>query len=260
MMKIPIYQIDAFTKEIFRGNPAAVCPLDEWLPEELMQKIAAENNLSETAFYTRSGNGYELRWFTPKVEVDLCGHATLATAHVIFNYYEKELQKIDFYTKSGKLTVSREGSLIVMDFPSRPPAATEVPKQLLEGLVDKPEQVLKSRDYFVVYESQDQIERLQPKFDLLAQVDGTGIIVTAKGKEADFVSRFFAPQSGIDEDPVTGSAHCTLIPYWAEKLGKTSFRAIQLSQRRGELLCQLLGDRVSIAGNSATYLHGEIEV
>jgi PhzF family phenazine biosynthesis protein len=262
-MTIPIYQADAFTNRLFGGNPAAICPLTEWLPDETMQKIAAENNLAETAFFVASDNGFKLRWFTPEFEIDLCGHATLASAHIIFTElgYKKDI--IHFETvKAGILTVRKDGDKYEMDFPSRPPIAIEVPNGLIEALggEKKPLAILRSRDYFVVYETEEDILEITPDFFALSKFDTVGFIVTAKGKNSDFVSRFFAPGAGIPEDPVTGSAHCNLIPYWADKLGKTKLHAYQLSARKGELWCELKGERVLMSGNAVTYLKGEIYV
>jgi len=259
-MKIPIYQVDAFTSKVFGGNPAAVCPLEYWLEDELMQKIAAENNLAETAYFVKKENYYELRWFTPETEVDLCGHATLASSHVIFNLLKNETEKITFQTKSGKLEVTRRGDLLVMNFPSRKPMPTKIPDDVAEALGKEPKEALQSRDLLLLYESEEDVLSLQPNFNLLAKIDCFGYIATAKGNKADFVSRFFAPTQGINEDPVTGSAHSTLIPFWAERLGKNELLAHQISKRGGELFCKLLGDRVEIAGNSVLYLTGTIDI
>jgi len=259
-MKIPIYQADAFTDELFGGNPAAVCPLKAWLPDEIMQKIAIENNLAETAFFVKSGSGYKLRWFTPEYEIDLCGHATLASAHILFTELGYEQNEIHFETiKAGTLTVIKDGDKYTMDFPSRPPIHIDPPIGLIEALGEKqPVEVLRSRDYFLVYNSEEDVKDISPDFFALSKMDTVGVIVTAKGKDVDFVSRFFAPGAGIPEDPVTGSAHCNLIPYWAEKLGKNKLHAYQLSARKGELWCELKGDRVLISGTAVTYLKGEI--
>lgn len=260
-MNLPIFQVDAFTSKPFGGNPAAVVPLTEWLPEELMQSIAAENNLSETAFFVREGDGYGLRWFTPTFEIDLCGHATLATAHVIFEELRLEEASIKFRShKSGELGVEKKDGLYVLDFPSRPPVACNVPEGLFEAIGKEPIEALRSRDYFLVYETEQDILDIKPNFSRLAEIPTHAVIVTAKGERSDFVSRFFAPEAGINEDPVTGSAHCNLIPYWAEKLGKTEMFARQVSARGGELFCELTGDRVKIGGNAVTFLEGEIMV
>jgi PhzF family phenazine biosynthesis protein len=261
-MKLPIYQVDAFTDQLFGGNPAAVIPLKEWLPAPEMQKIAAENNLSETAFFIPQGENFELRWFTPTFEIDLCGHATLATAHILFTALGYEREQLHFHTlKAGTLTVSKKDGKYLLDFPSRPPVACEIPDGLLDAMGSPlPKEILNSRDYFLVYETEDEVRGLRPDFAALAAVIKTGVVVTAKGDHTDFVSRFFIPDAGINEDPVTGSAHCNLIPYWAEKLKKNELHAYQVSQRRGELWCTLKGDRVLMAGNAVTYLRGEIEI
>ncbi|MXV16418.1 PhzF family phenazine biosynthesis protein [Hufsiella ginkgonis] len=262
MKTIAIYQADAFTSHLFGGNPAAICPLDEWLPAPQMQKIAAENNLAETAFFIHQGNDFELRWFTPEYEIDLCGHATLASAHILFTALGYNRDTIHFHTlKAGTLTVTREGDKYSLNFPSRVAEKAEAPEFLLEAMgAKRPLEILKSRDYMLVYESEDDIVNLKPDFNLLSKVNTVGVIATAPGRSSDFVSRFFAPGAGINEDPVTGSAHCNLIPYWAEKLGKTELHAFQVSARRGELWCALKGDRVTMAGNAVTYLKGEIYV
>ncbi len=254
---VTIYQVDAFTSRLFGGNPAAVCPLKTWLSDETMQKLAAENNLSETAFFVKEGEEYHLRWFTPEYEIDLCGHATLATAFVLFNYLDYSAEVIKFRTKSGILEVRKKESLIELNFPSRIPQPCEAPEALLKGLNIQPSEVLKSRDYFLVYEDEALIRQIIPDFAYLNQLNVVGVIVTAASKEVDFVSRFFVPNSVIGEDPVTGSAHCNLIPYWAKKLNKTTLTARQLSARKGELFCEDKGDRVTMAGNAVLYLKGE---
>jgi len=219
-MKIPLYQIDAFTNQVFKGNPAAVCPLEKWLEDEILQDIAAENNLSETAYFVERGSQYELRWFTPKTEVDLCGHATLASAFVIFQHVNPSLPAVDFSTRSGLLRVERDGTRLAMDFPSRPASNCTTPQDLLDALKVPPREVLLARDYLVVYETEDIVRSIQPDMGLLEKVDCLGTIVTAPGSQADFVSRFCAPRAGIPEDPVTGSAHCTLVPYWSRRLAR----------------------------------------
>jgi predicted PhzF superfamily epimerase YddE/YHI9 len=259
-MRLPLYQVDAFSPRVFAGNPAAICPLEEWLPAETMQAIAAENNLAETAFFVRNNGHFELRWFTPACEVDLCGHATLASAHVLFEVLNERGEQINFETKSGLLTVQREGELLVLNFPSRPPTAVEPHPDLLPSLGGEPMEVLAARDYLVRYATENDVLALTPNLERLAKVDRFAVIVTAPGIDVDFVSRFFAPAKGVPEDPVTGSAHCTLTPYWAMRLGKMEMRARQVSKRSGELLCRLLGDRVEMAGHAALYLRGEIEV
>lgn len=259
-MNIPIYQADAFTGTLFGGNPAAVCPLTEWLPDATMQKIAAENNLAETAFFVPNDKGYLLRWFTPEYEIDLCGHATLATAHILFTQLGYAGNAIHFDTvKAGVLTVTKNGDKYTLDFPSRPPEAAEIPASLVEALgLPAPKAFLRSRDFMLVYDDEDTILNCKPDFAALGKFDVVGIIITSPGKEVDFVSRFFAPSAGIPEDPVTGSAHCNLIPYWAGKLGKNELHAYQQSARKGELWCELKGDRVLMSGKVVTYLKGEI--
>jgi PhzF family phenazine biosynthesis protein len=259
-LQIPIYQVDAFTSDLFRGNPAAVCPLQEWLPDDTLQAIALENNLSETAFFTRDGDGFKLRWFTPAVEVDLCGHATLASAFVIMSEIVRGSHEVRFQTRSGELVVRREGDRYAMDFPARPPAECQPHPDLIRALGGNPERVLGARDYLVVYGSEAEVRSLKPDMARLAATDRFAVIVTAAGRDVDFVSRFFAPAKGVPEDPVTGSAHCTLIPYWAERLGKTELHALQVSPRGGELWCEHLGDRVRMSGNAVLYLSGTIEV
>lgn len=257
---LAIFQVDAFTSKLFGGNPAAVCPLEKWLPDETMQKLAAENNLSETAFFVKESEGFHLRWFTPEFEIDLCGHATLATAFVLFNHLNFKGEVIQFHTKSGVLQVRRKGDLIELNFPSRPPQPSETPEALLKGLNIHPVKVLKSRDYFLVYKDEASIKQIIPDFKFLNQLDVVGIIVTAASKEVDFVSRFFVPNSVIGEDPVTGSAHCNLIPYWSKELNKTTLTAKQLSAREGELFCEDKGERVTMAGSAVLYLKGEYYV
>jgi predicted PhzF superfamily epimerase YddE/YHI9 len=259
-MKIPIYQIDAFTSKLFSGNPAAVCPLESWLDDKTLLNLAAENNLSETAFFVEEEKGFRLRWFTPEAEIDLCGHATLAAAYVIFNELGHRGDAIAFQSLSGKLTVMREDGQLVLDFPSRAPVACLPPEKALESLGGNPMKILRSRDYFVVYNSEEEVSSLTPDFTSLAEWDALGVIVTAKGDRSDFVSRFFAPRAGVPEDPVTGSAHCTLIPYWAEELNKTKLHAYQISKRGGELFCEFRGDRVKIAGHAVKYLEGTLEI
>ncbi len=260
-MKLEIYQVDAFAKKIFGGNPAAICPLDEWLDAELMQKIALENNLSETAFFVKKDDIYEIRWFTPTFEIDLCGHATLASAFVIFECLKAEESLVKFHShKSGELTVEKQDDRLILNFPSRPVEQCDAPDGLIEAIGKEPKEILKARDYFLVYETEQEILDIAPNFSKLLDIDAHGFIVTAKGDSADFVSRFFAPEVGVFEDPVTGSSHCNLIPYWAEKLGKTELFAKQISARGGELFCELKGDRVKIGGNAVLYLKGEIFV
>jgi PhzF family phenazine biosynthesis protein len=259
-MKLNIYQVDAFTDKVFSGNPAAVVPLEKWLPDDVMLSIANENNLAETAFFVGKDGRYDLRWFTPTVEMDLCGHATLGSAYVLYELLGETADILRFQTKSGELTVEKSGGLLVLDFPSRPAVAAGTPEGLVEAIGREPKEVLRSRDYLMVYESEDDVRAIQPDFAALLKINTHAVIVTAKGTGCDFVSRFFAPEVGVFEDPVTGSAHCTLIPYWAEKLGKTELFARQVSQRGGELTCELVGDRVRIGGSAALYLKGEIYV
>jgi PhzF family phenazine biosynthesis protein len=260
-MKLKLYQVDAFTDKLFHGNPAGVCPLSEWLPDETMQNIASENNLAETAFFVKEENDYRIRWFTPKVEVDLCGHATLATGHVLFNHLNFKDSLIIFNSRSGILKVRRENEMIVMDFPKDSFIDVPAPLELTRGLGKEPIQLFKGRDdYMAVYQSEDDILNLKPDMEILCRIKSRGIIVTAKGKESDFVSRFFAPQVGINEDPVTGSAHTSLAPYWANVYMKDELTAIQLSSRKGWLKCKVTDTRVEIAGKAVTYMEGEIEV
>jgi PhzF family phenazine biosynthesis protein len=259
-MRIPIYQVDAFAATPFTGNPAAVCPLEEWLPDSVMQQIATENNLAETAFFVPEGIGYRLRWFTPAVEVDLCGHATLASAQVLWEKLGFIGARISFETRSGTLTVSRDKDVLALDFPARPPEPCQVHPALIAALGGSPVEVLAARDYLVVYATEEEVQALTPNLNALAKVDRFAVIATAPGKEYDFVSRFFAPAQGIPEDPVTGSAHCTLTPYWSAKLRKTTLRAKQISARGGELLCEDHCDRVSIAGKAVLYMEGTIFV
>lgn len=260
-MRQKIYQIDAFTSEVFKGNPAAVCPLKEWISEELMQSIAAENNLAETAFYVKRNHFYELRWFTPETEVDLCGHATLASAFVLFHHEGERSNRIQFYSpRSGDLFVERKGDFLELNFPKDPIEKVEVDDAFFDGLGVKSKLVYKGKtDFLVVYDSEEIIRNIEPNFLELSKIEARGIIVTAPGKRVDFVSRFFGPQVGVNEDPVTGSAHTTLIPYWSERLQKKKLTAQQLSKRTGELKCELLEDRVKIAGEGRTYLIGEIQ-
>jgi len=259
-MKIPYYHVDAFTSTPFAGNPAGVCVLEAWLPDETMLGIAAENNLSETAFLVEGEGHYDLRWFTPVTEVDLCGHATLASAHVVFTQLGHTSPVVRFESKSGTLRVAREEQILVLDFPARPGERCDAPAALVEGLGREPVETYRARDYMAVFGTQAEIEALAPDMALLKEVVSLGVIATAPGDEIDFVSRFFAPTVGIPEDPVTGSAHCTLIPYWSARLGKQVLHARQVSARGGELYCQDAGERVRIGGRAVTYLTGEIEL
>ena len=259
-MKLAMYQVDAFASAVFSGNPAAVCLLEAWLNDRQLQAIAAENNLSETAFLVRNEAGFDLRWFTPVTEVELCGHATLASAFVLFHCRQWQEEAIRFRTrKSGELLVRKSGALLEMDFPARPPHAVKTPPGLCEALHVQPELILGSaEDILVVLDGEGGVRELHPDIAALGRVACRGVIVTARGKDADFVSRFFAPRVGVAEDPVPGSAHCVLIPYWSGVLGKRSLHAIQVSQRGGELFCEDCGDRVRIAGRAALYLEGAI--
>jgi PhzF family phenazine biosynthesis protein len=260
-MQIPVYHVDAFTDRLFGGNPAAVCPLENWLPDATMQAIAAENNLSETAFFVREGDDCALRWFTPKVEVDLCGHATLASAHVIFQR-EPGRGSVAFRTvKAGTLTVTRTGEKLAMNFPARPPKPVAATQGLAAALGKAPTDVLAARDYMAVYDSEADVAALAPDFAALGKLDCFAVIATAPGGNGvDFVSRFFAPAQGVPEDPVTGSSHCTLAPYWGRRLGKTHLEALQISRRVGKLSCTLINDRVVIAGQAVLYLQGTITI
>ena len=259
-MRIPYFHVDAFTSKTFGGNPAGVCVLERWLPDEVLQRIAAENNLSETAFFTREADFFHLRWLTPLVEVDLCGHATLAAAFVLFSELHHTEPTVRFKSRSGWLAVAQREDIMELDFPSRPPLACPAPEQLSRGLGRAPREILKARDYFAVFDSEAEVASLTPDMNLLAQLDCLGIIVTARGDDADFVSRFFAPRAGIPEDPATGSSHCSLIPFWAERLGKSRFLARQVSRRGGEFYCRHLGERVGIGGRAVVYSRGEIEI
>jgi len=260
-MRIQIFQADAFASSLFKGNPAAVVPLKQWLTDELMQQIALENNLSETAFFVPEDDHYHIRWFTPKAEVKLCGHATLATAHILFNELNFCGEQIAFNSQSGILTVKKVGDKLQLDFPADFPQPVEPIPVFAEAFGTHPLATFKGRtDYLLLFDSEETIQEFQPDISLLLSTNARGIMVTAKGNEVDFVSRFFAPAVGVNEDPVTGSAHTTLIPFWAKRLNKTEMTALQLSARGGQLWCTLSGDRVLIAGKAVTYLRGEIEV
>lgn len=263
MKTLKIYQIDAFADKLFSGNPAAVCVLDNWLSTELMQKIALENNLSETAFLVKKENQYEIRWFTPGVEVDLCGHATLASAYALFEYYEKNASKISFFShRSGELIVTKsEDGLLTMNFPTDVSKEIRNDEKLNQAIGKTPLMTIKGKtDIMMVYENEAIIAAIKPDFNALAKFEVRGIIVTAKGDNCDFVSRFFAPYAGINEDPVTGSAHTTLTPYWAKKLQKDKLTAKQISKRGGNLVCEYFGERVQISGKAVLYMIGEIYV
>lgn len=259
-MKINVYQVDAFANKPFEGNPAAICPLEEWLPEQTMQALAAENNLSETAFFVAEEGGFGLRWFTPQTEVDLCGHATLAAAYVLFEELGYQGEELRFSTKSGTLSVERNGDSLRMDFPAQPPKPFELPTQLVEAFAATPEDCLKFADIVAVFSSEDMVRNAAPDMMLLEQLDCRGIIITAEAKEYDFIARWFGPRTGIEEDPVTGSAFTQLVPYWANRLGRSEFRAKQVSARGGEVSCELLGDRVLISGKAVLFMRGIIEI
>jgi PhzF family phenazine biosynthesis protein len=260
-MKLRLFQVDAFTGQVFAGNPAAVVPLDRWLPDATMQSIATENNLSETAFFVGEKGYFHIRWMTPTDEVDLCGHATLAAAWVVFNEIEKGRTEVHFRSKSGPLKVTAAGDTLALDFPSRPPEPADGSMAALaDALGARPRGVLASRDYLAAFETEDEVRSLKPDMAKVAALDRMGVIATAPGRDCDFVSRFFAPAVGVPEDPVTGSAHCTLTPYWSERLGKKNLFARQVSARGGELWCEDRGERVAIAGRCAKYLEGTIEL
>ncbi len=259
-MKLDIYQIDAFAEKQFEGNPAAVVPLDEWLPDSVMQAIAEENNLAETAFFVPSESGYHIRWFTPNKEVKLCGHATLASAYVLFNILGCKKKVLSFQSLSGVLFVSKAGDLLTLDFPVQPPETCSTPAPLAESLGKVPLECLKHDDYVAVFENEEDVLNITPNHEALKQLDLRGVIVTAPSLKFDFIARFFAPKFGISEDPVTGSAYTQLIPYWSSRLGKSQLKAKQVSSRGGKLLCELKGDRVLISGSAVTYMVGSIEI
>lgn len=263
-MKFQLFQVDAFTGKIFGGNPAAVCPLEKWLPDEIMQKIANENNLAETAFYVKKDDDYELRWFTPVKEVNLCGHATLATAFVMFEIFKFNKPQINFHTRSGILSVKKEKDILKMNFPADKIIKIEPLPLIAEALSIQPAELVEAwkgkDDYMVILPSQKHVEDLEPDFRLIRRLGSRGIICTSKGGNVDFVSRCFYPQYGIDEDPVTGSAHTTLTPYWAEKLKKKKLIAKQISKRGGDIMCELLNDRVEISGQACLYMVAEINI
>lgn len=258
-MKLPIYQVDAFTSELFRGNPAAVVLLDKWLDDKILQNIAAENNLAETAFIVKESDHYKIRWMTPTIEVPLCGHATLASGYVLFNIIDKKLEKIKFMSQSGELIVEKNGELLTMDFPAQKPVLTEITGNITKCFDKKPVEALVNGFYvLIVFDSEEYVRNYNPNFELLKLIHDHGVIISAKGKDADFVSRMFAPNDGINEDPVTGSAHTVLVPYWSEKLGKKNFRALQVSKRGGELFCEDAGERIKISGKAALYMEGTV--
>jgi predicted PhzF superfamily epimerase YddE/YHI9 len=260
-MNFPVFHVDAFTDRPFHGNPAAVCPLANWLDDEVLAKVAAENNLSETAFLVPKNEDYELRWFTPRCEVRLCGHATLAAAFVVFRFMDSRRDGVRFETRrSGMLTVAKHGDWLAMDFPALPPwACKQVPELLVEGLGANPSAVVQIEDnYFAVYECEDEVRRIRPDFQLIEKLHPFGVGITAPGKDCDFVSRYFVPSYGIPEDPVTGSTHCSLAPYWAGQLGKNSLHARQVSERGGEIWCELNGNRVTLKGKAVLTMRGEM--
>ncbi len=261
-MEIDIFQIDAFTSELFKGNPACVIPLDDWLPDELLLNIAKENNVSETAFFVKKNNGFYLRWFTPEIEMDLCGHATLATAYCLKNHLDYRENQVTFDSMSGELIVKFNGDYIEMDFPHRKPINSHLPRNIMDSLSIKPNKVLKSRDYVLVYDDEEQIKNIEIDKELFDKInlDPGGVVITSEGNESDFVSRYFIPQCSFFEDPVTGSTHCSLVPYWSEILKKTKLKSIQLSQRGGEMFCEDLGNRVIINGKAKTYMSGKIYI
>ena len=260
-MKLKLFQVDAFAENVFSGNPAAVVPLSKWLPDERMQNIAKENNLSETAFFIPSGNGFQIRWFTPVAEVNLCGHATLASAHVIFNHLDYSQPEISFQSKSGILKVTKEGEILELDFPSSPVKETDLPENVEKLFGIKPEKCFNGReDIMFTFANENEVLDLKPDFHLIKSIETRGIIATSLSNNYDFVSRFFAPAQGIDEDPVTGSAHTMLVPYWAKTLGKNELTAKQISSRGGLLHCKNHGKRVKIGGKAITYLTGEIHI
>jgi predicted PhzF superfamily epimerase YddE/YHI9 len=265
-MELPIYQLDAFTSHVFRGNPASVVPLDRWLPDDVLQSIAMENNQAETAFFVARGSGtgtgdFHLRWFTPALEMDLCGHATLAAAHVIWSRAGWKSDRITFDSRSGVLNVHRRDARLVLDFPSRPGKPVEITPAVVAALGGRrPAALYQARDLMCVFDNKRDVHELVPDFAVMMKLDALGVIATAPGAGHDFVSRFFAPRAGVNEDPVTGSAHCTLVPYWASKLGKAHVTGHQVSRRGGELFCELSGDRVLIGGACVEYMHGKINV
>jgi PhzF family phenazine biosynthesis protein len=257
-----IFQVDAFAETVFSGNPAAVCPLERWLDDDVMQNIAMENNLAETAFVVPSGDGFHIRWFTPAVEVDLCGHATLATAHVLFNHLGFQGEGIPFFSHhSGPLNVYRQGDLLILDFPADKVESVEPTEDMHRAFNIKPKEYFRGKtNYMFVYENEEEILKAVPDLPVVKTLPLQGVIITAPGSQVDFVSRYFAPSAGIDEDPVTGSAHTTLIPFWSKRLGREALSAIQLSKRKGLLACKDLGQRVLISGKAKTYLIGDIYV
>ena len=259
-MTIPYYEVLAFTNRLFAGNPAGICILEEWLPDQLMQKIAAENNLAETAFFIDRGNSYDIRWMSPTAEIDLCGHATVGSAPVLFQHLGRSGNSLIFQSQSGELSVDRVDDRLVLDFPARPAIPCDAPPLLAASLGAQPREVFKGRDYMAVFEREEQVAEITPDFAELLQLDGQGVFITAPGNDCDFVSRYFAPRVGVPEDPVTGSIHCVLIPFWSKRLGKRELHARQLSERGGELFCEDRGARVGIGGTAITYAEGKIHL
>ena len=260
-MQIPVYQIDAFTDRAFGGNPAAICPLETWLEDDVMQAIAAENNLSETAFFVANGNdNYHLRWFTPTDEVDLCGHATLATASLLLDRLTPEADEVSFETRSGTLTVVRDGTRLDMDFPALPASEIPLPDGFADAIGGEPVAFLRAVKNMAVFEDEATVRAITPDFGYIAGLEGMGLIITAPGDESDCASRYFAPQVGIDEDPVTGSAHCTIVPYWSDRLGKADIHARQVSARSGDLYCRMDAQRVRMGGQAVLFLSGQIDL
>jgi PhzF family phenazine biosynthesis protein len=259
-MRIPLYHVDAFSDKAFGGNPAAVCPLPSWIDDGLMRSIAAENNLVLTAFFTPTPRGYHIRWFTPTVELELCGHATLASAHVVFEHLDRDSQSVSFESKGGVLRVDRLADMLELNFPTLPATRIAELPALASALGATPLETWRAKSLLAVFGSERHVRALNPDFEAIRQLDAFGLIATAPGDDVDFVSRFFAPKVGVPEDSVTGSSHCTLTPYWASRLGKSSLNARQISARGGELWCRLAGDRVKIAGHVKPYLSGTIDV
>lgn len=259
-MQLPLYQVDAFASEPFEGNPAAVCPLEDWVEDEILQKIAMENNLSETAFFVAEKDFYRLRWFTPTTEVDLCGHATLASAHVLFEHLDHTENEVRFECASGTLTVRRDEDRLVMNFPAAKLHKAEIPDFLEQAIGVPARELYRGTDYLYVVENTEQVRSVDPDIRLLEKADVRGIIVTAPGKDYDFVSRFFAPAVGVDEDPVTGSAHTMLTPYWSDRLNQLELRGRQVSRRGGTVFCKMMGDRVELGGTACTFIEGTIRL
>jgi predicted PhzF superfamily epimerase YddE/YHI9 len=255
---VPYYVVDAFSDGPFTGNPAGVCPLEEWPPDDILQKIAAENNLAETAFFKKEGDAFHLRWFAPMAEVDLCGHATLAAAHVLYDELGERQSPLRFFTRSGLLTVARQDNRLQLDLPTLPPVSHDPPLDLLEGLKARPLAVFRAMDWVCVFDTESTVKELRPDLEALRRLDLRGVLVTAPGREVDYVLRCFGPRVGIPEDPVTGSAQSMLVPYWAGRLKKSSMQVRQLSARGGTLFCELANDRVKVAGNARTYMRGAI--